>query len=119
MGHRSKGPQQGPADRRRPALHPFGGDRRPVRSDRASGDIAWLGGPINYLLANDKIPYEYLKVCTNASFMVKASFGFSDGRFTSYNEQKRDCDRSSWGYEIGEDGFAKVDETLLDPRCVC
>src|ERR1700739_2366900 len=36
---------------------------------RASGDIAWLGGPINYLLANDKIPYEYLKVCTNASFM--------------------------------------------------
>jgi formate dehydrogenase major subunit len=46
------------------------------------------------------------------------SFGFSGGRFTSYNEQKRDCDRSSWGYEIGEDGCAKVDETLLDPRCV-
>jgi formate dehydrogenase major subunit len=35
---------------------------------RASGDIAWLGGPINYLLANDKIPYEYLKVCTKLWF---------------------------------------------------
>ncbi|WP_410961975.1 hypothetical protein, partial [Salmonella sp. SAL4457] len=27
-------------------------------------------------------------------------------------------DKSSWGYEIGEDGYAKVDPTLTHPRCV-
>ena len=31
---------------------------------------------------------------------------------------KRDYDKSTWEYQIGEDGFAKVDETLRDPRCV-
>ena len=118
MGHRRKGPQQDPADRRRPALHPFGGGHRSVCSDPRRQRYRLARRLINYLLTNDKIPYEYLKVCTNASFIVKAGFGFSGGLFTSYNEQKRDCDRSSRGYEIGGDGCAKVDETLLDPRCV-
>src|SRR6516164_7285855 len=85
---------------------------------RAGTDIAWLGGLINYLLTNDKIQHEYVKAFTNASFLVKPGFGFSDGLFTGYNEQKRDYDRSSWAYESGEDGYAKVDETMQDPRCV-
>ena len=85
---------------------------------RAGSDIAWLGGLINYLLINDKVQHEYVKTYTNASFIVEAGFGFSDGLFTGYKEEKRDYDRSSWGYEIGEDGYAKVDETLEDPRCV-
>ena len=85
---------------------------------RAGTDIAWLGGLINYLLTNDKIQHEYVKAFTNASFLVKPGFGFSDGLFTGYNEQKRDYDRSSWAYESGEDGYAKVDETMEDPRCV-
>jgi formate dehydrogenase major subunit len=85
---------------------------------RAGTDIAWLGGLINYLLANDKIQHEYVKAFTNASFIVKPGFGFSDGLFTGYDAQKRDYDRSSWAYEIGEDGYAKIDETLQDPHCV-
>jgi formate dehydrogenase major subunit len=85
---------------------------------RAGSDIAWLGGLINYLLTQDKIQHQYVKAYTNASFIVKPGFGFSNGLFTGYNEQKRDYARSSWGYEIGEDGYAKVDETLEDPRCV-
>ena len=85
---------------------------------RAGSDIAWLGGLINYLLTNDKIQHEYVKAYTNASFIVKAGFAFSDGLFTGYDAQKRDYDRSSWSYEIGEDGYARVDETLQDPRCV-
>ena len=85
---------------------------------RAGSDIAWLGGLINYLLTNDKIQREYVKAYTNASFIVKPGFGFSDGLFTGYNEQKRDYDRSSWSYQIDDDGYAKVDETLEDPRCV-
>ena len=85
---------------------------------RAGSDIAWLGGLINYLLTQDKIQHEYVKAYTNATFIVKPGFGFADGLFTGYDAQKRDYDRSSWAYEIGEDGYAKVDETLLDPRCV-
>jgi formate dehydrogenase major subunit len=84
-------------------------------SIRAGTDIAWLGGMINYLLINDKIQHEYVKAYTNASMMVKPGFGFSDGLFTGYDAQKRDYDRSSWSYEIGEDGYAKVDETMMDP----
>src|ERR1700730_16579885 len=85
---------------------------------RAGSDIAWLSGLINYLLTQDKIQHEYVKAYTNATFIVKPGFGFADGLFTGYDAQKRDYDRSSWAYEIGEDGYAKVDESLLDPRCV-
>jgi anaerobic selenocysteine-containing dehydrogenase len=85
---------------------------------RPGTDIAWLGGLINYLLANDKIQHEYVKAYTNASLLVKPGFGFWDGLFTGYDAQKRDYDRSSWSYEIGENGYAKVDETMQDPRCV-
>ena len=85
---------------------------------RAGTDIAWLGGLINFLLANDKIQHEYVKAYTSASLMVKPEFGFSDGLFTGYNAQKRDYDRSSWSCQIGEDGYAKVDEAMQDPRCV-
>jgi formate dehydrogenase-N alpha subunit len=85
---------------------------------RPGTDIAFLGGVMNYLMSNDKIQKEYVANYTNASFIVKEGFGFQDGLFTGYKEEARDYDRSSWDYEIGEDGFAKVDTTLQDPRCV-
>jgi formate dehydrogenase major subunit len=85
---------------------------------RPGSDIAWLGGVINYLLANDRIQKDYVVNYTNAAFIVKDGFDFKDGLFTGYNAEKRDYDRSSWDYVIGDDGFAKVDPTLQDPRCV-
>jgi len=85
---------------------------------RPGTDIAWLGGVINYLLSNDKIQRDYVLNYTNASYIVKDEFNFQDGLFTGYNAEKRDYDRSSWDYVIGEDGFATVDPTLQNPRCV-
>jgi hypothetical protein len=42
-----------------------------------------------------------------------------DGIFSGYDAAKRTySDKSGWGYEMGDDGFAKVDPTLQDPRCV-
>ena len=38
---------------------------------RTGTDIAFLGGVINYLLANDKIQHEYVKAYTNATFIVR------------------------------------------------
>jgi formate dehydrogenase major subunit len=85
---------------------------------RQGTDIAFLLGVINYCIANDKVQWEYAKNFTNATYLVKPEFGYQDGLFTGYDEAKRDYDRSSWEYQVGEDGFVKVDETLQDPRCV-
>jgi hypothetical protein len=85
---------------------------------RAGSDIAFLSGVVNYLLTNDKIHHEYVRNYTNAAFIVRDDFGFEEGLFTGYDEEKRSYDRSSWEYVIGPDGFAERDMTLQHPRCV-
>ncbi len=85
---------------------------------RTGTDIAFLGGLINYLLENDKIQHEYVRNYTDVSFVVREDYAFEDGMFSGYNAEMRRYDKSSWGYEIGEDGYAVVDPTLTHPRCV-
>ncbi len=85
---------------------------------RAGTDIAFLGGVINHLLTHGKIHEDYVKAYTNAAFLVDAGYKFEDGIFSGYNEEKRSYGKDSWKYQLGEDGFAKVDETLQDPQCV-
>jgi len=85
---------------------------------RQGTDIAFLNGLINYCIQNDKVQWEYTKAYTNATYLVKDGFGYQDGLFTGYDESKRDYDRSTWDYQIGDDGFIVVDETLTNPRCV-
>ncbi len=85
---------------------------------RVGTDIAFLGGVINYLLSNNKIHQEYVKAYTNAPFLIKDEFAFNDGYFSGYDADKRTYDKTSWGYQIGADGYAMVDETLQNPRCV-
>ncbi len=85
---------------------------------RPGTDIAFLGGVIKYLLDNDKIQKEYVQNYTNVPYIIKGDFKFEDGLFSGYDEAKRDYNRASWEYELGEDGFVKSDPTLQDPRCV-
>ena len=85
---------------------------------RPGTDIAFLNGVIRYLLEKDAIQHEYVRAYTNASLIVKEGFGFEDGLFTGYNEDTRSYDKSSWDYELDEQGFAKVDDTWQHPRCV-
>ncbi len=85
---------------------------------RTGTDIAFLGGVINYLLSHDKIHHEYVRNYTDFSFLVKDEFAFENGLFSGYDAEKRKYDKSTWGYQIGSDGFAKTDPTLQDPRCV-
>jgi len=86
---------------------------------RSGTDIAFLGGVINYLLTNDKIQHEYVKNYTDFSFIVRDDFAFNDGIFSGYDPQKHAYpDKSSWDYEVGEDGFVKTDDTMQNPRCV-
>lgn len=85
---------------------------------RSGSDIAFLGGVINYLITNDKIHHDYVRNYTDMSFIVREDFAFTDGIYSGYNEDKRSYDRSSWDYELGEDGFVKTDPSLQHPRCV-
>ncbi len=85
---------------------------------RTGTDIAFLGGVINYLLGHDKIQHEYVKAYSNAPFIVREGYKFDDGLFSGYDEAARKYDKSTWAYEMGPDGYAKVDETLQHPRCV-
>jgi formate dehydrogenase major subunit len=85
---------------------------------RPGTDIAFLGGVLNHLLSKDAIQKEYVLAYTNASFLVKGAFAFEDGMFSGWDDAAKKYDRASWSYELGEDGFAKVDPTLQDPRCV-
>jgi len=85
---------------------------------RPGTDIAFLSGVMRWLLENDKIQHQYVRSYTNASLIVKEGFAFEDGLFSGYNEEKHTYDKSSWDYELDEQGFAKIDETWQHPRCV-
>ncbi len=85
---------------------------------RSGTDITLLLGVIKYLLDHDKIQHEYVKHYTNASFLINDGFGFEDGLFTGYDEEKRSYDKSTWSYQLDENGQPKRDMTLQHPRCV-
>ena len=85
---------------------------------RNGTDIAFLGGVINWLLSNDKIHHDYVKFNTDATFLTKPEFKLEHGIFSGYDEAKRRYDKSSWGYQLDENGYVKVDETMQDPLCV-
>ncbi len=86
---------------------------------RPGTDIAFLLGAVNYLLKNDKIQHEYVKHYTNATFLLNEGFKFEDGLFTGYDEATRTYkDKSTWAYQLDEQGQPKRDMTMQDPRCV-
>lgn len=85
---------------------------------RVGTDIAFLAGVINYLMTNNKVHLDYVKLNTDAAFLVKPGFNYENGFFSGYNEEKRSYDKSTWGYQMGEDGFVRTDDTLQDPQCV-
>ncbi|MBP1203866.1 formate dehydrogenase major subunit [Duganella sp. 1411] len=86
---------------------------------RTGSDIVFLGGIINYLLTNDKIQHEYVRNYTDMPFIVREDFAFNDGLYSGYDEAAgKYTDKSSWNYEMGDDGYAKIDPTLEHPRCV-
>ncbi len=87
---------------------------------RTGTDIAFLGGLINYALSHNRIHEEYIRLFTNATFLVKDGYSFNeaDGLFSGWDPQKKTYDKSTWNYELDGQGMAKVDPTMKDPRCV-
>jgi formate dehydrogenase major subunit len=75
---------------------------------RAGADIAFLGGVINYAIANKRIAHDYLVNYTNASFIIKDGFKLpDDGLYSGFDTEKKVYDKTSWNYEEGGDMTGK------------
>jgi formate dehydrogenase major subunit len=76
---------------------------------RVGGDIAFLGGVINYAIENNRLAHEYLVNYTNAAFIVKDSFKLpeADGVFSGFDAKAQSYDKSTWNY-AGGDGKGKA-----------
>jgi formate dehydrogenase major subunit len=102
---------------------------------RTGTDVAYFGGLINYVLQNNLYHDEYVRNYTNASFLVRKDYGFTDGLFTGYDAKNRKYDITTWGYQIDDAAtaasvasglqtggapvaIAKRDMTLQDPQTV-
>jgi len=87
---------------------------------RSGTDIAFLGGLINYIVSNDLIHRDYVVNYTNSAFLIKDEFDFdtNTGLFTGYDASARKYDKSTWAYQMGDDGEPLKDPSLTNPRCV-
>jgi formate dehydrogenase major subunit len=75
---------------------------------RAGSDIAFLGGLINYAIANHRFPRDYLVNYTNAPFVVKEGFHLpEDGLYSGFDPAKQTYDKTTWNYEEGGDVTGK------------
>ena len=71
--------------------------------------------------ARNRFHDEYVRLFTNASFLVSEKYAFDEKRgvFAGWDvDKKAYTDKSSWNYELDASGFAKVDATLEHPRSV-
>src|SRR5918999_1983910 len=106
---------------------------------RTGTDTAFFGGLINYVLENKLYHEDYVKLHTNAPFIISKDFEFNDGLFSGYDEAAREYDTTTWIYEVEseakpetggsglaqasqptseESTIAKQDPTLQHPRSV-
>jgi formate dehydrogenase major subunit len=85
---------------------------------RSGTDIAFLGGMVNYIFENKLYQEEYIREYTNAAFLINPSFGFADGVFSGWDSAKRTYDKSSWAYQLDDQGIPKRDPTMTDPNSV-
>ena len=89
---------------------------------RPGTDLAFLGGIIRYILANNRHFEEYVVHYTNASAVLSPEYGFDQehGVFAGFdpNTNKYELLPSAWEYQVRADGTTVTDPTLQDPCCV-
>ncbi len=66
---------------------------------RTGSDVAYFGGLINHVLQNNLFHDEYVRNYTNASFLVKDGYAFTDGLFSGYSASARSYNIASWSYD--------------------
>jgi formate dehydrogenase major subunit len=69
---------------------------------RPGTDIAFLGGLVNYIIANDRWFHEYVVNYTNAPVLIDPRFRDTeelDGLFSGFDTKQDGYDLASWQYE--------------------
>jgi formate dehydrogenase major subunit len=58
---------------------------------RSGTDIAFLGGLINHTLANNRYHEEYVRLFTNATFLLKDTYSFDETRgvFSGWDDERK------------------------------
>ena len=111
---------------------------------RAGADIVFLGGIINYVLANEKYFRDYVVAYTNAAVILNEDFADTedlDGVFAGLDAEGHRYDKAAWSYQgamvraaagsrgipydltergtsPATSGSPQVAESLEHPRCV-
>jgi formate dehydrogenase major subunit len=76
---------------------------------RAGSDIVFLGGIINYVLANEKYFRDYVVAYTNAAVLLTEDFKDTedlDGVFSGLDREHRTYDYEAWRYQGAETSAA-------------
>ena len=88
---------------------------------RSGSDIAFLAGMANYILQNDLYHKDYVRLYTNAPFLLNKEFempGDLDGVFSGYDPTKRKYDKKAWSFQKDDSGVIRKDDSMTDPMCV-
>ncbi len=86
---------------------------------RPGTDVAFLSGIIRYALSTGRYHEEYVKIHTNAPFLVKNTYSFNDGLFAGWDPATKQYKKDQWGYEPDAKTQAYgVDPTMQNPQCV-
>ena len=88
---------------------------------RSGSDIAFLGGMIHYILQNKLYHEEYVRLYTNAPFLVNEHFlmpGSLDGVFSGYDPESRRYDKRTWAFQKDERQAIRKDPDMQDAGCV-
>jgi formate dehydrogenase major subunit len=86
---------------------------------RPGTDIAFLLGIIRYAIEKKRFHEDYVKLHTNAPFIIGEKFAFNEGLFSGFDEAKAEYAKAAWAYEPDHKttGY-ETDPTLQHPRCV-
>jgi len=86
---------------------------------RPGTDIAFLLGMIRYAIEKKRFHEDYVKLHTNAPFIIGEKFSFDDGLFSGFDTAKGEYAKAAWAYEPDKvtTGY-ETDPTLQHPRCV-
>src|SRR5262245_31265859 len=86
---------------------------------RPGTDIAFLLGIIRYAIEKNRFHADYVKLHTNAPYVISDKFSFNDGLFVGFDAAKAEYVKDGWAYEADPKTKAyRVDSTLGHPRCV-
>ena len=88
---------------------------------RSGADIPFIGGLIHYIIQNDLYHKDYVRLYTNAPFLLNEDFkmpGELDGVFSGYDAKNRKYDKKAWAFQKDAEGVVIKDETMKNQYSV-